>query len=158
MTESRAGLLGLALGGGVAALGAIVGVVLLVRGCSSSEPAAAAARTSAGAEVARDGMHARGTDELRALGCTNAIVMDMERALGEAGIRDGEPRYVVTCDVASGPPPSCDKAASTYFAAVAGAAAGAVNVRVSIQGTPRPVCSRLYLPSGADLGDYPRAR
>jgi hypothetical protein len=103
-------------------------------------------------------MHAVGTDELRALGCTNAIVMDMQRALGEAGVRDGEPRYIVTCDVASGSPPSCDKAASTYFRALAGSADGAVNVRVSLQGTPKPACSHLYLPSGADQGDYPRIR
>ncbi|MGH7438158.1 MAG: hypothetical protein ACRENE_20940 [Polyangiaceae bacterium] len=158
MADSQAGLVGLAIWGGVGALGLIAVVVFAVRGCSSAAPAAAALGTSAGAEEAKDGMHARGTDELRALGCTSAIVMDMQRALGEAGVRDGEPRYIVTCDVASGPTPSCDKAASTYFAAVAGSAVGAVNVRVSLQGTARPVCSHLYLPSGADLGEYPRLR
>jgi hypothetical protein len=157
MAESRTGLVGLAVGGGAAALGVIVLVVVLVRACSGEAPAPAAIARSEGAEVAKDGMHARGTDELRQLGCTTAIVMDMARALGDAAaIREGEPRYIVTCDVASGATPACDRAAATYFAALGGAAGGAVNLRVSKQGTARPVCSHLYLPSGADLGEYPR--
>jgi hypothetical protein len=157
MADSRAGLVGLALGGGAAALALVVGVVFVIRACSGGAPVAAAARTNEGEEVAREGMHARGTDELRSLGCTNALVMDMARALGDASaIREGEPRYIVTCDVGTGAPPSCDRAAATYFTALGGSAGGAVNLRVSLQGTPRPVCSHLYLPSGADLGDYPR--
>ncbi len=158
MGESRAGLVGLAVGGGAAALGVIVLAVVLVRACSGEAPAAPGAPArSEGAEVAKDGMHARGTDELRQLGCTTALVMDMARALGDAAaIREGEPRLIVTCDVASGDAPSCERAAATYFTALGGTASGAVNLRVSKQGTPRPVCSRLYLPSGADLGAYPR--
>ena len=157
MAESRTGLVGLAVGGGAAALGLIVAVVVIIRACSGEAPAPAAIARSEGAEVAKDGMHARGTDELRQLGCSNALVMDMTRALGDAGVREGEPRYIVTCDVASGATPSCERAAATYFAALGGAVSGAVNLRVSRQGTPRPVCSHLYLPSGADLGEYPRA-
>ena len=158
MADSRAGLVGLAVAGGLGAVAIVVVVVLALRGCSSSGPVAATAKTSAGIDEARDGMHARGTDELRALGCTNAIVMDMARALGETGVHEGEPRYIVTCDVATGPTPPCDRAASAYFKAIAGSAGGPVNLRVSIQGTTRPVCSRLYLPSGADMGEYPRVQ
>ncbi len=159
MAESRAGLVGMALGGGVAAVAVILGLVFAVRSCAAAAgpPPPAALGAGEGAEVARDGMHARGTDELRALGCSNALVMDMARALGDAAaVRDGEPRYIVTCDVTQGAPPSCDKAAAAYFAALGGSAGGPVNLRVSIQGTARPVCSHLYLPSGADLGNYPR--
>lgn len=156
MAESRAGLVGMALGGGVAALAVILGLVFAIRSCSAGASPPVMPSTSEGAEVAKEGMHARGTDELRAIGCTNALVLDMARALGEAGVRDGEPRYIVTCDVASGPPPSCEKAAATYFAALAGSAGGPVNLRVSLEGATRPACSHLYLPSGADLGEYPR--
>jgi hypothetical protein len=156
MAESRTGLVGLAVGGGAAALLVIVLVVVALRACSGEAPAPSAVARSGGAEVARDGMHAVGTDELRQLGCTTAIVMDMSLALGDAAVRAGEPRYIVTCDVASGPTPTCERAAAAYFAALRGAGGGAVNVRVSRQGTPRPVCSHLYLPSGADLGEYPK--
>jgi hypothetical protein len=156
MAESRAGLVGLALGGGAAALVLVAGVVFAIRACSGGGPAATAVASNEGAEEAKDGMHARGTDELRHLGCTTAIVMDMARALGDAAVREGEPRYIVTCDVASGSTPSCERAAATYFSALGRSAGGAVNVRVSLPGSPRPVCSHLYLPSGADLGEYPR--
>jgi hypothetical protein len=156
MAESQKGLVGLAVGGGAAAIAAIVAVVIVLRSCSSESTAPAAIASSEAAEEAKDGMHARGTDELRALGCSTAIVMDMARALGEKAVHEGEPRYIVTCDVATGAPPPCDRAAATYFAALGGNAAGAVNVRVSQQGTAKPLCSRLYLPSGADLGAYPR--
>ncbi len=138
------------------ALALVAGVVFALRACSSGGPEAPVAAANRGAEAAKDGMHARGTDELRALGCTNALVMDMSRALGDAAIHDGEPRYIVTCDVESGPTPACERAAAAYFSALGGSAGGAVNVRVSLQGKPRPECSHLYLPSGADLGTYPR--
>jgi hypothetical protein len=158
MADSRAGLIGLALGGGAAALAVVAGVVFALRACSTQGPAPSAPSSNEGAEVAKDGMHARGTEPLRQLGCTTALVMDMTRALGDAAVHEGEPRYIVTCDVASGAPPSCDRAAAAYFGALGGSAGGAVNVRVSLSGTAKPVCSHLYLPSGADLGEYPRMR
>jgi hypothetical protein len=159
MADSRAGLVGLAVGGGVAALALVAGVVFALRACSGGGPAPAATTPGGeGAQAAREGLHALGTDALRSLGCTTALVMDMARALGDAAVREGEPRYIVTCDVATGATPSCDRAASAYFAALGGGAGGSVNVRVSLQGTARPVCSHLYLPSGADLGEYPRLK
>jgi hypothetical protein len=159
MAESRGGLVGLAAAGGVATLVVIGVVIWLVRGCSGDGPASTAAARSQGADLAREGMHARGTDELRQIGCATAIVMDMARALGDAGVREGEPRMLVTCDVATtDPPPSCERAAATYFSALGGTADGNVNVRVSRQGVATPVCSKLYLPSGADLGAYPRVQ
>jgi hypothetical protein len=156
MAESSGKLALLAVGGGAGALVAIGAVIALLRSCSSEAPAAANAAQSQGAELAREGMHARGTDELRQVGCSTAIVMDMARALGDAGVREGEPRMLVTCDVAGDAPPSCERVAAAYFSALGGIADGNVNLRVSRQGVARPVCSRLYLPSGADLGTYPR--
>jgi len=158
MAESRLGLVGLAALGGV---GAIVVIGLVIVGLRALSPAdhTRPAPSAAGAsnENARDGMHARGTAELRQLGCGTALVMDMQRVLGDAAnIGDGDPRFIVTCDVADGGAPTCDRVSGTYFAALAGSGVANVNVRVSRLGTLRPICSRLYAPSGADLGEWPK--
>jgi hypothetical protein len=39
---------------------------------------------------------------------------------------------------------------------VGGSTDANVSVRVSAVGSARPACSRLYAPSGADLGAFPR--
>ncbi len=160
MAESRLGLAGLAaLGGG----GTIVAIGLVVLGVRALSPAdrdrPLASGSSTGSEVAKDGMHARGTAELRQLGCGTALVMDMLRVLGDAAdIREGDPRFILSCDVPEGGAPTCERVAGTYFAAIGGMGMADVNVRVSRPGSLRPLCSRLYAPSGADLGEYPRAK
>jgi hypothetical protein len=160
MAESRLGLTGLAaLGGGGALL--VIGLVVLgVRALSSGDRDRPAAKAPGpGSEVAKDGMHARGTAELRQLGCGTALVMDMLRVLGDAAdIREGEPRFIVTCDVPEGGTPTCERVAGAYFAALGAMGTADVNVRVSRPGSLRPICSRLYAPSGADLGEYPRVK
>jgi hypothetical protein len=156
MAESRVGLVGLAVGGGALALALIVAVVVVVRLMSADESHASANVGSGGEGVGNDGLRARGTEELRRLGCNPAVVIDMSRLLGDgASLRKGEPRLVVTCDVADGGEPRCDQVAGTYFAALGGSAAGNVNVRVMRTGSSRPVCSHLYAPSGADIGESP---
>jgi hypothetical protein len=144
-------LLALAAGGAAVALAAIVGLVSwLGRGNAGDD--SGPAPPDRAAEVAAAGLRAKGTDELRQLGCDQAIIMDMQRLLGEAGaIRDGEPRYVVTCDAAGDTIPSCDRAATAYFAAAGGASDGNVVIRVLRAGSAVPVCSRLYAPSGAAI-------
>jgi hypothetical protein len=158
MAESRLGLAGLAALGGAGALVVIGLVVLGVRALSSGEHDRPMASPSGpGSAVAKDGMHARGTAELRQLGCATALVMDMLRVLGDAAdIREGEPRFIVTCDVPEGGTPTCERVAGAYFAALSGTGIANVNVRVSRPGSLRPICSHLYAPSGADLGEYPR--
>jgi hypothetical protein len=158
MAESRLGLAGLAALGGGAVLGLVVIVVFTMRAFAPAHPSTPVASASAAAvDLANDSLNARGTAELRQLGCTTALVMDMQRALGDAAnIREGDPRFIVTCDVAGGTAPGCEKVAGTYFAALGGLGAADVNVRVSRPGSMRPICSRLYAPSGADLGSYPR--
>jgi hypothetical protein len=158
MAESRLGLAGLAVLGGV---GALVVVALVVASVRALSPPALDPSVSHGTHIAadleKDGVHARGTAELRQLGCGTALVMDMQQVLGDAAnIREGDPRFIVTCDVADGAAPSCERVAGTYFAAFGGLGIGDVNVRVSRPGSMRPICSRLYAPSGADLGQYPR--
>lgn len=158
---TRASLLALGIGSGGLVLGAVVGGVLLLRGCSGSPGASATtAAPDRGAAAVAAGLSAKGTAEMRALGCQDAIVVDMARVLGGASqIEADEPRWMVTCDVGSGtaPAPACERVAAAYFAAV-GTPDGNVSVRVSRTGAPQPSCSRLYASTGADLGPFPRPR
>lgn len=148
---------------GVAAAAAVVvvvmGAVLAIRGCSreSTGPSAVLGQDPA-ARIGAEGMAAKGTAELRALGCANAVVVDMQHLLGAgAAVHSDEPRYMVTCDVASGPAaPGCDRLAAAYFGAVGGTTDANVCVRVSTPGATKPTCSRLYAPNGVDLGPFPR--
>jgi hypothetical protein len=147
---SPARLFVLAAGGSAVALGVVVGLISWLG--RAPVDAGGPALPEHGAEVAAAGLRAKGTEELKQLGCDQAIVMDMQRLLGDASpLRDGEPRYVVTCDVASGPGPSCERAATVYFTAAGGASDGNVIIRVLSSGSATPVCSRLYAPSGAAL-------
>jgi hypothetical protein len=138
----------------------VVGVIVAVRGCGgeAGTPPAAAGPDPA-ARAGAEGMSAKGTAELRAAGCGNAVVVDMQRLLGLAGkVGEGEPRYMVTCDVPSASSaPACDRLAATYFGAIGGTADANVCVRVTVAGVMQPACSRLYAPNGADLGTFPRA-
>ncbi len=150
-------LVAIAAGGAAAVLVVAVGVFVAVRGCSGEAPRAAAPADTEHARAVDDGLHARGTAELRQLGCDHALVVDMARLLGGAGhVREGEPRWMVTCDVPAGAPapPSCERVAAAYFGAIGGAAEDRVGVRVTREGAPTPICSRLYAPSSADLGPY----
>lgn len=137
----------------------VVAGVLLVRGCGdgSAGRAAGAATPDKAAQAGNAGMTAKGTDQLRAAGCANAVVVDMARLVSPTmPLRDTEPRYMVTCDVAAGAtPPDCGRLAATYFGAVGGKTDAIVSVRVTVQGAPKPTCSRMYAPSGVDLGPFP---
>jgi hypothetical protein len=155
----RGGLATIAAGGAAIVLVAVVAAVLVVRGCGGEAPRPTTSTSpddSRNAAVGGEGMRARGTTELRQLGCESAVVIDMARLLGDAGrAREGEPRFVVTCDVpASGDAPGCERVAATYFGAIGGTAEDRVGVRVSRQGARAPACSRLYAPNGADLGAF----
>jgi hypothetical protein len=155
VATSNLGLGALAAGGCALAIGVIVGVVAGVRsflGPGASGDGVAVAPPTQAAEIASAGMHARGTAELRELGCDQPVVMDMLRLLGDAGaMHEHDPRYMVTCDVSSASPPTCDRAAAVYFGAMAGTVDGDVAIRVGRIGTLAPVCSRLYAPNGIPL-------
>jgi hypothetical protein len=156
---TRGSVLALGIGSGALVLAVIVGAVLLLRAYSGGPGGTVTAATSPdpGATAAAEGMSAKGTAELRELGCEHALVVDMARVLGSASrIEPGEPRWMVTCDVGTGesPPPTCERVATAYFAAV-GTVEGNVCVRVSRAGASQPSCSRLYAPSGANLGMFP---
>jgi hypothetical protein len=155
----RGGLAAIAAGGAAIVLVAIAGAVLAVRSCSGDARHPTASSASQGtdnAAVGGEGMRARGTAELRQLGCETAVVVDMARLLGDAGhVREGEPRTIVTCDVpATGDAPGCERVAAVYLAAIGGLAEDKVGVRVMRGGARGPSCSRLYAPNGADLGAF----
>ena len=141
-----------------AGVGIVVAVIVLavvaVRSLTAEPPPPPTAGPSKNAIAGEEGLHARGTAELGALGCSPGLVVDMASILGDAArIEPGEPRYMVTCDVpAPTQPPSCEKAAAVYFTAVGGQTDATVGVRVLRAGVVAPLCSELYAPSGADLG------
>jgi hypothetical protein len=154
----RTGLVGIAAAGGVAVLLVVGGVVLAARTCGP-EPApapSATATASPNAAIGGEGMRARGTDELRLVGCEHAVVLDMAKLLGNPSrVREGEPHTVVTCDVgATAAAPGCERVAGTYFGAIGGMSTDVVGVRVMRAGTAAPLCSRKYAPNGADLGTF----
>jgi hypothetical protein len=156
---TRGSLIGLAAGGAAAVVAVIIVATLALRGRGGDVGSQAIAPgPDRAARAGAEGMGAKGTAELRAQGCSNAVVVDMQRLLGSSGkVREGEPRYMVTCDVpsASGAP-TCEKLASTYFGAIGGTADANVCVRVTTAGLTQPSCSRLFAPNGADLGPFPR--
>jgi hypothetical protein len=159
----RGGLLAIAAGGAGAVVVGIVAVVLVARSFADAPPAAprpAGDGVNGHASVADEGMHAAGTRELTALGCSHAMVVDMAKLLGDpTRIRPGEPRTMVTCDVpAAADAPTCERAAAVYFGAMGGTVDANVGVRVLREGSSAPACSRLYAPNGADLGVFPRLR
>ncbi len=157
MPKPQLPLIVLAAAGGAIALGAIVVTVVVVRSLTSDVSSAASSAPGEGAKLASAGMQAPGTSELRKLGCDPAIVLDMNALLGDASaVREGEPRYIVTCDVPGTEAPTCERAAAAYFAALGGSAGGNVVVRVARSGSNAPLCSHLYAPSGAERTSLPR--
>ena len=151
----RGGLLVYGLGGAAIVLVVVVGAFVAVRSCGEEPPPPPRA-TYSNTQFAAEGARAKGTAELRSLGCEQALVVDMARLMGDASqVRDREPRFMVTCDV--GPAaamPSCEQVQAAYYAAIGGVAEGNVGIRVSRSGTPSPACSHLFAPNGADLGAF----
>jgi len=153
----RGGLIAFGVGGAAIVLVLIVGGALALH-FLGGEPPPPPRPTYANAHVADEGARARGTPELRRLGCEQALVVDMAGLLGDAAqVRDGEPRFMVTCDVGpTAPAPSCEQVAAAYYGAIGGGAEANVGIRVSRSGVSAPSCSRMYAPNGADLGVFPR--
>ena len=102
------------------------------------------------------GLNAKGTGELRELGCDQAFVIDMEKVadklsdLSDAG-RSGAKfvRLQVGC-VTTGftAPPSCEQIASTYVKAVGGRATGSFLVTAKGQVDQKPRCQKFYEADG----------
>jgi hypothetical protein len=110
-----------------------------------------------GTKMAQKGLTAPGTNELRALGCEQAMVLDLKEVgttmmdILDAGIDGGVPEgLMVTCQVRRGKIPSCDDVASTYITAV-GTASADFTVSVQRSGDNHAICEATYDTSGALL-------
>lgn len=148
----------LAVGIVAAVLGVIfvIGAFIVYRVVKSPEGQKAVTLIGEGSKAMRDGMNAPGTAELKALGCTQPIVIDAERmvALGEllgadAGQKSTKPDFKMTvvCQVSKrAAAPSCDTVASTYVAAAAPTASFLVTLQVA--GSPEAGCNAVYDASG----------
>lgn len=119
-----------------------------------------------GTKLATKGLSAPGTPEIRAMGCEQAMVLDMkdvgelmndafDAGLGDAGLEGLEVECALS---ASAAPIACDDVAKTYVRAVGGTASAEFAVRVKRQNDTRPLCESTYdtdgtfLASGSTLG------
>ncbi len=112
-----------------------------------------------GTKIAQEGLKAPGTAELRALGCDQAMVLDMKdfaalvNDIVDAGSAAAAPTgLMVTCQVrGAAKSPSCNDVASTYVKAV-GVAGSEFTVTVQAQGGSKPICESSYDATGARVG------
>jgi hypothetical protein len=158
----------LAVGIVAAVLGVIfvVGAFIVYRVVKSPEGQKAVTLIGEGSKAMRDGLNAPGTTELKALGCTQPMVVDAEKmvALGQllgadAGTKSAKPDFSVTvvCQVSKrAAAPTCDAVASTYVAAAAPTSSFLVTLQVA--GAPEAGCHAVYDASGAKLRDARPAR
>jgi hypothetical protein len=108
---------------------------------------------TSGAAVVAEATTAPGTKELRAIGCTTAMVIDaakvaaLAQTLGDGGnvTVDGDERLAVVCGTSGSTAPTCDQVAATYVAAV-GAAREPFAVSVAKSGQSQ--CEGRYLADG----------
>ena len=141
----------------LAFLGAGALLVMLVIGIgiysvmSSEKGRAIVGMVGEGVKISAKAQKAPGTKELRARGCTQAMVMDMadlQRLLSfvDAGAPGGTGSdsfgEMVVCNVGKNPLP-CDSVASTYVGVV-GSRPKSFVVTVQQSGHRGPVCSNLY--------------
>jgi hypothetical protein len=115
-----------------------------------------------GTEIFVEARSAPGTDELREMGCDEAMAIDFDRVLklaerfNDGGVTvpdEQQPDKLVMCQVRrANNAPTCTAVASTYLAA-APRPKGNIWVMTQAQGSNERQCSRMYSPDGKDLGD-----
>lgn len=157
--SGRGCLIALAIFGGVIVLGVVGMVVGIVMFAKSADGKKIIGIVGEGIEITQESLNAPGTSELRALGCEQAMVMDLEKFVtmaskyADAAVDGGTGKFrlMVTCQKRIGSAPSCADVASTYVKAV-GTPAGRFAVTVQRSGGARQ-CSRLYDVDGTDLGE-----
>lgn len=108
-------------------------------------------------QLAAEAQKAPGTNELRALGCQQAMALDAAKMvkLGSSFMDGGAPPptpsdvdTIVTCQVSfGGAAPSCDDAAKAYIRG----AAPHKNFMLSVSSQGKQSCGNVYSPAGAAL-------
>jgi hypothetical protein len=147
------------------ALGIVGGIILLIglvigfvayRFATSPDGKKIVSAVASGAALVTKAQNAPGTAELRARGCSVAMVLDaadvvaIADAFGDGGATRvaADERIEVHCAPARrSAPPTCNDVASTYVAAVGGRAAGPFLVLVGQTGE-EPSCSGKYAATG----------
>ena len=116
-----------------------------------------------GAKILAEAQSAPGAAEVRALGCDQAMVIDMDRMVKLFEHRDASAEreafsIMVICHIGAlqGDPPSCDRVASTYHAAVGVAARPFAATVTRGGGRGGEACSSLYDAKGKKVRDLPR--
>ncbi len=151
-------LIALLVTGGVALLGAVAVAVAIYAFATSKVGKTTIKIIGESRKIAEKGMSAPGTPEIRALGCEQAMVIDMKDFAAlmsdilDAGPDAGMDGLMVTCQVRAGArPPSCDDVATTYVRAVKSASSEFV-VTVQRPGDSKALCEATYDASGALIG------
>lgn len=145
--------------GSIGLLGAIAAGIALYALATSNAGKTAFKVLGEGTKIAQKGMTAPGTPEIRALGCEQAMVIDMKDfAVLMNDILDAGPDasaaggLMVTCQVRGAKrAPSCDDIAATYVGVV-GTASSQFVVSVQRQGNGTPLCQSTYDETGALIG------
>jgi hypothetical protein len=155
--SNRGCIIALVVAGGVTALGAIgviVGVALFAESDAGKKIIKVVGK---GAEIAQKGMAAPGAAEVRALGCEQALVVDMRdfaeltSEFVDADVSKIPDQDVVTCQASTfRKAPTCDAIATTYVRAV-GRARGSFIVTVTRQGSSKPECTGMYDAAGSPV-------
>jgi|APLak6261679142_1056127.scaffolds.fasta_scaffold00079_41 hypothetical protein len=115
-----------------------------------------------GVKLAEKGINAPGAAEVRALGCPQAVVMDMKDAMRiaelfiDAGLKDDAElsMMMVSCSAPYGDDkalPSCEEIATTYARAVK--SEREFQVEVKRGGKQKPECRADFAPDGTFLRD-----
>jgi hypothetical protein len=153
-------LIALAIVGGLAVLVMAVVGFGVWRFASSKEGKAIIGAVGEMATIVAEAQSAPGAAEVRELGCDQAMVLDLDRMVKifkmlDAGAPHESYSVMVICQVGvlHGDPPSCDRVASTYRAAVNATRPFAASVTRS--GSHGEVCSILYDAKGNRVRDLP---
>jgi len=152
-------VIALAIVGGIVLLGGIAAGIGIYAFATSDIGKTTFKVLGEGTKIVQEGMKAPGTPEIRALGCEQAMVLDMKDfAALMSDILDAGPDaampegLMVTCQVRSASrAPSCDDVAATYVGAV-GVARSQFVVSVQQQGNSNPLCQSTYDATGAFVG------
>lgn len=145
--------------GGLVLLTGLVGVVLVLRAASSEEGQKVMKAIGKGANLAAKGINGPGAQEVRAAGCPEAFVLDMNEMLelielfSAAGTKDVGAGVMVTCQGSFGTLPDCSEVAKAYLTAK-GLPPGPFVVMVKTKNQKKEQCARRYSQSGEDLGPF----
>lgn len=142
--------------GGLTVLVVVLAAVGALKVLSSSEGQKIVRFVGDSAKMMEEAQRAPGTQELRAKGCMQAMVVDMDRMASlvkdlspDAGdLPPGGERELVSCTVDMfGTAPECDALATAYVAAAS--PKRPFRVTVQKQGGQRAECTKVYTAEGA---------